>query len=66
MDSHQGTFVPGERAKAACIDRQRLLQWVLAWAGLSATWMLEDNQDASTTLAVAQLAALALGISDDV
>jgi streptomycin 6-kinase len=47
---------------AAAIDRQRLLQWVLAWAGLSAVWRREDGDDARSTLDVARLAAAALGI----
>ncbi len=49
---------------ATGIERQRLLQWVLAWAGLSAIWMLEeDGDDPAGTLKVAQLAAAALGIA---
>lgn len=44
------------------IDRRRLLQWVLAWAGLSATWSLEDGADPGCRLEVAKLAASALNI----
>lgn len=44
-------------AQAAHLDRKRLLQWVLAWAGLSAAWLLLDKIDPSATLAVATLAA---------
>ncbi len=44
----------------AGIDRRRLLQWALAWAGLSATWMLEDCAEPSGRLEVAKLAASAL------
>lgn len=51
-------------AKTSGTDRRRLLQWVLAWTGLSATWMLEDQDDPCRTLEVAQLAASALGIDD--
>ncbi|VVE28291.1 hypothetical protein PFI31113_03471 [Pandoraea fibrosis] len=47
---------------AAAIEHERLLQWVLAWAGLSAVWHAEDGGDARGTLAVARLAAAALGI----
>ncbi|KNY10742.1 hypothetical protein AKG08_10655 [Achromobacter piechaudii] len=43
-------------AAAADLDRRRLLQWILAWAGLSATWHLEDGSVPDTALAVAQLA----------
>ena len=44
---------------AAGLDRQRLLQWVLAFAGLSAAWFLEDDalEQASGQLKVAQIAA---------
>lgn len=42
------------------IDRRRLLQWVLAWAGLSAAWMLEDNLEPGIRIEVAKLAASAL------
>lgn len=51
-------------ANASGIDRQRLLQWMLAWAGLSITWMLEDDLEPGTNLEVAKLAASALGIGD--
>ena len=49
-------------AGASNIDRRRLLQWVLAWAGLSATWMLEDGAEPDSRLEVARLAASALNI----
>ena len=48
--------------QASDIDRHRLLQWVLAWAGLSAAWMLEDGIEPAIPLGVAKLAALALGL----
>ncbi len=44
-------------AKAAGLDRKRLLQWVLAWAGLSAAWFLNDGASAETPLQVADFAA---------
>jgi len=44
-------------AEAAGLERRRLLQWVLAWAGLSAAWMLGDGEDAEGTLGVAKSAA---------
>ncbi|ARU90291.1 aminoglycoside phosphotransferase family protein [Pseudomonas sp. M30-35] len=47
-------------AQTSKIDRRRLLQWVLAWAGLSAAWMLEDDIKPVIPLEVAKLAALAL------
>lgn len=43
-------------AAAAGLERGRLLQWVLAWAGLSAAWHLEDGTNPDAALAVAQLA----------
>nr|WP_260441641.1 aminoglycoside phosphotransferase family protein [Serratia fonticola] len=47
----------------AGLDRCRLLQWILAWAGLSAAWFLEDGEAADIDLRVAELAASALGIA---
>jgi streptomycin 6-kinase len=49
-------------ADAASLDRRRLLQWILAWSGLSAVWLMEDELPADTRLAVAMLAAGALGL----
>ncbi|PRB46553.1 3'-kinase [Pseudomonas sp. MYb2] len=45
--------------EAAGLDRRRLLQWVLAFAGLSAAWFLEDDalEQASGQLKVAHIAA---------
>ncbi|MBK5408710.1 3'-kinase [Pseudomonas sp. TH34] len=47
---------------AAGLERQRLLQWVVAHAGLSAAWFLEDDQRhrADRELEVARLAQCAL------
>ncbi|MBN9008300.1 MAG: APH(6) family putative aminoglycoside O-phosphotransferase [Rhizobiales bacterium] len=49
-------------AKAAELERSRLLQWILAWTGLSAAWFLNDGIDrfAAIDLIVAQLAAAEL------
>jgi streptomycin 6-kinase len=47
-------------ANAAGLERERLLRWVLAYAGLSAAWSLEDGDDPGLALAVAQLAIEAL------
>lgn len=46
--------------EAAGIDRARLLTWVLAYAGLSAAWSLEDGDNPSLALAVAESAAAEL------
>lgn len=47
----------------AGLERQRLLQWILAWAGLSAAWFMEDGETADIDFRVAEQAALALGLS---
>lgn len=47
--------------EAAKLDRQRLLLWILAWAGLSASWFLsDDNPLAAIDLRIATLAAAEL------
>ena len=43
-------------AKEARLDRRRLLQWILAWAGLSLAWLLEEEVCAEPTLKIAELA----------
>lgn len=44
-------------AEAANIDRRRLLEWIIAWTGLSATWFIEDADPlAEVDLKVAALA----------
>lgn len=43
-------------AEAADLDRGRLLQWVLAYAGLSAAWHFGDGSDAMLALGVAEIA----------
>ncbi|MGD9508934.1 MAG: aminoglycoside phosphotransferase family protein [Geminicoccaceae bacterium] len=47
-------------AAAAGVERTRLLRWILAWAGLSAAWFLEDGEAPDTDLRVAELAAAEL------
>lgn len=47
-------------AEAAVLDRRRLVEWTLAFAGLSAAWCIVDGESAELDLAVAQLAAAAL------
>ena len=44
-------------AEAARLDRSRLLRWVLAYAGLSAAWSLNDGDDATLDLTIAEIAA---------
>ncbi|MFI5445887.1 aminoglycoside phosphotransferase family protein [Polaromonas sp. UC242_47] len=43
-------------AAAAGLEHRRLLQWILAWAGLSASWHVEDGSMPDTALAVAHMA----------
>ncbi len=50
-------------ADAAGVERDRLLRWVLAWAGLSAAWLLEDGVSAELPLEVAEIAAAELARS---
>jgi streptomycin 6-kinase len=40
----------------AGIERVRLLNWILAWAGLSAAWFLGDGESAEIDLCVAEMA----------
>ena len=51
-------------AEAAGLERARLLRWILAYAGLSAAWTLEDGDDATPALAVAAIAAAEIGNGD--
>lgn len=48
-------------AKAAQLERSRLLKWILAYAGLSAAWHLEDDSSPELALNVAEIAFSALG-----
>jgi streptomycin 6-kinase len=47
-------------AVAADLAPNRLLSWVLAWAGLSAAFSLEDRAVPNTALKIAELAAAEL------
>jgi streptomycin 6-kinase len=48
-------------AEAADLDRTRLLKWILAYAGLSASWSLDDGDDATLALTIAEQAAIEVG-----
>lgn len=50
-------------AEATGLERTRLLQWILAYAGLSAAWTLGDGDEPDVALAVAEIAAGELGKS---
>jgi len=47
-------------ATAAALDRSRLLRWILAYAGLSAAFSIEDGASPTAALTVAELAAAEL------
>jgi streptomycin 6-kinase len=47
-------------AQAAGVERGRLLRWILAYAGLSAAWSLEDGEEPRLGLSVAEIAAAEL------
>ena len=44
-------------AENAGLDRGRLLDWILAWAGLSAAFHIEDGESPLGAMAIAELAA---------
>jgi streptomycin 6-kinase len=47
-------------AKAALYDKRRLLQWIAAWAALSAIWSIEDKMDPEPAITVAKMAIASL------
>jgi streptomycin 6-kinase len=47
----------GVVAEAAGLEPLRLLEWILAYAGLSAAWSLAEGDDPQPALAVAEIAA---------
>lgn len=47
-------------SNAAGLDRHRLLQWILAWTGLSAAWFLGDDDPATIDFQIAAMAAAEL------
>ena len=47
-------------SEAANLEIRRLLLWVLAWAGLSAVWQIDDDLDPGIELQVAEMALAAL------
>lgn len=44
------------------INRERLLKWIIAWCGLSATWSLEYNNPISVQIEIIELAIAELSI----
>ena len=49
-------------SREANLDPTRLLQWILAYAGLGAAWSLESGHDAQPGLDVAEIAAAELAV----
>lgn len=49
--ARQATIV----AEAAGLERSRLIKWILAYAGLSAAWSLEEGDSADLALAIARV-----------
>jgi streptomycin 6-kinase len=47
-------------ADISFIERKRLLQWVLAFSGLSASWTLGRGGNPTVELTIAEIAAAAL------
>lgn len=47
-------------SEATGLERKRLLQWILAWNGLSAAWFLADGETPEINLRIAELAAATL------
>ena len=48
--------------EAAHVEPRRLLQWIVAYAGLSASWTLSDGDDPWRALAIGEIAAAQLGV----
>lgn len=46
--------------KEASLERRRLLQWILAWSGLSAAWIIETGERPEVDFEVAEFAMAAL------
>jgi streptomycin 6-kinase len=49
-------------AEAAALEPARLLRWILAWAGLSAAWLIDDGMSPQGALRVAELAEAELNL----
>ena len=54
------------QAQIVCLESglepERLMKWLLAYCGLSAAWSLGDGHDARPAIALAELAAIELGM----
>lgn len=49
-------------SEAARVDPRRLLQWIVAYAGLSASWTFDSGGNPSHALAIGEIAAAELGV----
>ena len=65
----QTATLPGRLARrielvtgAAAVEPTRLLRWILAWAGLSAAWLIDDGVSPKGALTVAELAEAELNL----
>jgi streptomycin 6-kinase len=47
-------------SETAGLERRRLLEWIVAWTGLSAAWFISDSQSPDTDLKIAELAVAEL------
>ncbi|NOK06355.1 MULTISPECIES: aminoglycoside phosphotransferase family protein [Myxococcus] len=61
--THQVATVPGRFAKRleivverSGLSRRRILQWILAWTGLSAAWFIGDGESPAVVFRIAELA----------
>lgn len=48
-------------SEVAGLDRRRLIEWVVAWTGLSAAWFISDGGSPETDFAIGALALAELG-----
>lgn len=48
----------------AGLNRIRLLKWIVAYAGLSAAWSMEEGDSPELALAVAEMAAVELSVEN--
>ena len=53
-------------ATRAGLEPQRLLRWIIAWSGLMAAWMLEDAEEPTLPLSVAESATAHLKIFQEI
>lgn len=44
----------------ARLERRRMLQWIIAWTGLSATWQIEIDESPAIDFAIMKLAIAAI------